>query len=82
MTCGNCGDDGSEAFFSHMGDQRQRLLGPKKCLVKYCPNTSDQGHFIGELCTPCAKALLGERSDPSATRILASIWPYKGLSVK
>lgn len=26
---------------------------PKKCLVKGCTNTNDQGRFIGDLCAPC-----------------------------
>lgn len=29
----------------------------KKCLVKACPNHSDEGQFIGDLCSPCHIAL-------------------------
>jgi hypothetical protein len=27
---------------------------PKQCAIPRCPNRSDQGHFIGNLCSPCA----------------------------
>lgn len=29
----------------------------KKCLVRDCPNYSNQGRFIGDLCAPCHEAI-------------------------
>jgi hypothetical protein len=73
MTCGNCGNDGSEQFFAHVSDQRVY------CIVRYCSNTKGEGRFDGPVCSPCANALRGEREPPAASRILKSIWPYRGL---
>ena len=40
-----------------------------KCLVKECPNTQEGDTFEGPICSPCAAALRGENSNPSASRI-------------
>jgi hypothetical protein len=34
-----------------------RINKPKKCLVMDCPNCSDAGAFIGDLCAPCHEAI-------------------------
>jgi len=46
---------------------------PVKCIVKICPNHSDEGTFVGPLCAPCAEALRGNRSPASARRIYTSL---------
>ncbi len=50
-----------------------------KCIVKYCPNIWEEGRFEGPVCSPCATALRGMASPIAASRILAAIWPFKGL---
>jgi hypothetical protein len=30
-------------------------LMPKKCSIRDCPNTRDEGQFVGALCAPCSE---------------------------
>lgn len=84
--CERCGEI-ANCIDCHVGthrkisDDAEGKDAAMKCIVKHCPNTSDQGRFEGTLCAPCAGALRGEgrSSQYAATRILTSIWPYPGL---
>ena len=48
----------------------------RKCLVEQCPNHSDEGEFLGPVCSPCAKALKGEPSPAASKRIVLSVMAY------
>lgn len=37
---------------------------PMKCLVHGCENHSDQGRFIGELCSPCHEMITTGKVSP------------------
>jgi len=49
-----------------------------KCIVTNCLNDSNEGQFLGPLCTPCAKALQSGYSPASAQRIIKSV--LKGMT--
>lgn len=45
----------------------------KKCVVRVCPNRTNEGEFVESLCRPCWDALNGNRSEASMERILDSM---------
>ena len=45
-----------------------RKKAVKKCLVSGCPNTSDQGTFVGDLCYPCNTAISGITSSEGESK--------------
>lgn len=54
-----------------------------KCIVKTCPNDSDDGDFVGPICEPCAEAIRGGGSWPAGFRVIASVisGPWAGVFV-
>lgn len=44
-----------------------------KCIVAGCPNDSDQGKFVGELCSPCHKMLETGVVHPSTHSFIAGM---------
>jgi hypothetical protein len=52
--CAQCWEMGVENQRSDFTDPADGYLkGRKQCIVRGCPNMSDQGTFVGDLCAPC-----------------------------
>ena len=45
-----------------------------KCIVRLCPNDTNDGRFLGPICVPCSEALKGEAKllSPAWYRVVAS----------
>jgi len=52
-----------------------------KCIVRACPNYSEDGTFQGPICSPCADAVQGYFSPVSVRRIVTSMLVTKDEAI-
>lgn len=70
ITCSNCGVHNSAENIMNINsvlekEYHTRRTKRMKCITHNCPNHSDQGRFIGDLCSPCHQFIttgIGEHS--------------------
>jgi len=61
------------------GEVSEVGLKMKKCVVRGCENHSDEGRFVGDLCSPCHEALSG---DPSEMRPCTQVYRNVGVAMR